>query len=167
MAAELPSPVLPGLTGSLPQVLNQWFTPWLSSYHTNDTPLLRMNFHVRHHIVRLPLCYYLSQNNNKNVMEHGWEGSASTAIPPSASDIVGQHNKIGDIPFRAAVILLQGRPTITTSFLIKCSFSAGGEWENLYGFNSLQWWLQKTCGWYFGREKCILLETHNTACYYI
>jgi len=24
---ELPSPVLPGLTGSFPQVLNQWFRP--------------------------------------------------------------------------------------------------------------------------------------------
>jgi len=33
--AELPSPVLPGLTGSFPQVLNQWFRPWLSSYHTS------------------------------------------------------------------------------------------------------------------------------------
>jgi len=31
--AELPSPVLPGLTGSFPQVLNQWFRPWLNSYH--------------------------------------------------------------------------------------------------------------------------------------
>jgi len=29
--AELPSPVLPGLTGSLPQVLNQWFRPSLNS----------------------------------------------------------------------------------------------------------------------------------------
>ena len=28
--AELPSPVLPGLTGSFPQVLNQWFRPWLT-----------------------------------------------------------------------------------------------------------------------------------------
>jgi len=33
--AELPSPVLPGLTGSFPQVLSQWFGPWLSSYHTH------------------------------------------------------------------------------------------------------------------------------------
>ena len=31
-------------------------------------------------------------------MEYGWEGSTSTAIPPtSSSDIVGQHNKIGGI----------------------------------------------------------------------
>ena len=32
--AELPSPVLPGLTGSFPQVLHQWFRPGLNSYHT-------------------------------------------------------------------------------------------------------------------------------------
>jgi len=31
--AELPSPVLPGLTGSFPQVLHQ-FRPWLNSPHT-------------------------------------------------------------------------------------------------------------------------------------
>ena len=31
---ELPSPVLPGLTWSFPQVLNQQFRPWLNSYHT-------------------------------------------------------------------------------------------------------------------------------------
>ena len=32
--AELPSPVLPGLTRSFPQVLYQWFRPRLNSYHT-------------------------------------------------------------------------------------------------------------------------------------
>jgi len=32
--AELPSPVLPGLTGSFPQVLHQWFRLGLNSYHT-------------------------------------------------------------------------------------------------------------------------------------
>jgi len=34
--AELPSPVLPGLTGSFPQVLNQWFRTGLNSYHTSS-----------------------------------------------------------------------------------------------------------------------------------
>ena len=33
--AELPSPVLPGLTQSFPQVINQWFRPWLNSSHTS------------------------------------------------------------------------------------------------------------------------------------
>ena len=31
--AELPSPVLPGLTQCSPQVINQWFRPWLNSSH--------------------------------------------------------------------------------------------------------------------------------------
>ena len=39
--------------------------------------------------------------------EYWWEGSTSTAIPPtSASDIVGQHYKVGDVTFRAALIRL-------------------------------------------------------------
>jgi len=38
-------------------------------------------------------------------MGYWWEGSLSTAIPPtSASDIVGQHNKTGGITFRAAIV---------------------------------------------------------------
>jgi len=41
----------------------------------------------------------------QNVTEYWWEGSASTAIPPTlASDVVGQHNKIGGITFEAALI---------------------------------------------------------------
>ena len=41
----------------------------------------------------------------QNIMEYCKEGSASTAIPPtSISDVVGPHNKIKDITFRAAVI---------------------------------------------------------------
>jgi len=31
---RIASPVLPGLTGSFPHVLNLWFKPWLNSYHT-------------------------------------------------------------------------------------------------------------------------------------
>jgi len=38
-------------------------------------------------------------------MEHRWEGSDFTAIPPtSAFDVAGQHNKIEDITFRAALV---------------------------------------------------------------
>ena len=41
----------------------------------------------------------------QNVMEYGWEGSTSTAIsPPSASDVVSQHNKIGGVTFGAALL---------------------------------------------------------------
>ena len=40
-----------------------------------------------------------------NVMEYWLEGSTSTVKPPtSASDAVGQHNEIGGINFRAALI---------------------------------------------------------------
>jgi len=39
-------------------------------------------------------------------MEYWWEGSISTAIPPtSTSDIVGQQNRIGGITFKAALLL--------------------------------------------------------------
>ena len=39
-----------------------------------------------------------SVTQQQHVMEYWWEGSASTAIPPtSASDAVGQHNKIEGI----------------------------------------------------------------------
>jgi len=37
-------------------------------------------------------------------MECWWEGSASTAITPSASDVMGQYNKIGGIIFGACLI---------------------------------------------------------------
>jgi len=40
----------------------------------------------------------------QNVAECCWEGSASTAISPAtASDVVGQRNKIGGITFGAAI----------------------------------------------------------------
>jgi len=38
-------------------------------------------------------------------MGYWWEGSTSTAIPPtSATDAVGEHNKIGGITFGAALL---------------------------------------------------------------
>ena len=42
----------------------------------------------------------------QNVMEYWWEGSACTAILSTpTSDITGQHNIIGGIPFEAALML--------------------------------------------------------------
>ena len=42
-----------------------------------------------------------SVTRQQNLMEYWWEGSASTAMQPtSASDTVGQHNKMGGITFR-------------------------------------------------------------------
>ena len=50
-----------------------------------------------------PLLPALAQQ--QNVMGYFWEGSVSTAIPPiSASDVVGQQNKIGGITFGASLI---------------------------------------------------------------
>lgn len=44
-----------------------------------------------------------SVTQQENVMEHWWEGPASTDIPPtSISDTVSQHNKVGGITFGAA-----------------------------------------------------------------
>ena len=65
---------------------------------------VHMYFHVRCHFVRLPLL--LSVSWQQNLMEYCWEGSTSTAIPPpSASDVVDQHNKIGGITFRAYMLV--------------------------------------------------------------
>jgi len=46
-----------------------------------------------------------SVTQQQHVMEYWWENSTSTAIPPpSASAVTGQHNKIGGVTFRAALI---------------------------------------------------------------
>jgi len=46
-----------------------------------------------------------SVTQERNIREYWWEGSTSTAIPPTpASDIVGQHNKIRGITFGAAFV---------------------------------------------------------------
>jgi len=41
----------------------------------------------------------------QHVTECWWEGSAFAAVPPTAaSDVMGQHHKMGGITFRAALI---------------------------------------------------------------
>jgi len=72
--------------------------------------MLRLNCpsSITHHSVRLPLCCHVL--HGKNSTEYWWEGSASTAIPPpSVSDIMGQHNKIGGTTFWAAIISIKRR----------------------------------------------------------
>ena len=50
-----------------------------------------------------PLLSYVARQ--QNLTEYWREGSTSTAISPtSASDVVGQHNKIGGITFRVALV---------------------------------------------------------------
>ena len=71
----------------------------------NDTPLLHMHFHVK-----MPFCHTApllpSVTQQQNVMEFWWEGSTSTAIPPTPASDVGQRDKIGDITFNAVFILV-------------------------------------------------------------
>ena len=45
-----------------------------------------------------------SASQQQNVMEYWWEGSTSAAVSPaSASNVLGQHNKIEGIIFRATL----------------------------------------------------------------
>ena len=58
---------------------------------------------------QMPFCQTASLlpsvTQQQNVMGYCWEGSTSTAVPPiSTSEIVGQHNNIGGITFRAALV---------------------------------------------------------------
>lgn len=41
----------------------------------------------------------------EHVKEYWWEGTSSTAIPPTSVSDTGQHNKIGHITFGAALVL--------------------------------------------------------------
>lgn len=46
-----------------------------------------------------------SITRQQNGMDYWWEGSVFTAAPPkSSSNIVGQHDNIGHIPFKVALI---------------------------------------------------------------
>jgi len=63
------------------------------------TPSLHMHFCVRCHLVWLPL-------SHGNKMEWNyWRGDSTTAVPTmSAYDVVVQHNKTGDITFKASLV---------------------------------------------------------------
>ena len=82
----------------------QWVHFFFYMGKFNDRALLHTHFLVRHHSVRLPLCCHLSHGNK---MKCNIDGKVQpfTAIPPtSASDVMGQHDKIGGITFRAALV---------------------------------------------------------------
>jgi len=69
----------------------------------SDALLLHMHFHVRYHCQSVPLLPSVAWQ--QNITECWCKGATSTATPPTpTSDIVGQHNKIGGITFRAALI---------------------------------------------------------------
>jgi len=53
-------------------------------------------------------------------MGYWWEGSASTAISPSASDAMGQHNKVGGITFGATLLYFY----VSMQFVLVDKFNA-------------------------------------------
>lgn len=64
-----------------------------------------------------PLLYSVTWQ--QHVMEYWQEDSASTDIPPpSASDVVGKHNKIGGITFAATLIVIVGQMASRESLFI-------------------------------------------------
>ena len=80
---------------------------WVSSFSTwrNSIPHLRfihtsMSDAILSDCPSAAICHTAT-----NVTEYWWEGSTSTAIPPtSVSDVVGRHGKVGGFSFRAALI---------------------------------------------------------------
>ena len=84
----------------------QWMPFFFNMEKFSDTPLLHLQSCVRHHFIRLPLCCYMLHGNKMS-----WNiGEKVQPLLPyairkrtSASDIVGQYNKIGGITFRAAL----------------------------------------------------------------
>ena len=66
--SELLSPVLPRLTDSFPQVLNQWYRPWLNSYHTyTNFKQLHMNLCYQHFLATTSFSY--EWNDFKAILE--------------------------------------------------------------------------------------------------
>ena len=73
----------------------------------SDTSFLHMHFHVKCHSVRLPFCCCLSHGNKKEWNIGGKVKPSLALPPPSTSGIVGTHNKIGGISFRASLVEFQ------------------------------------------------------------
>ena len=90
-----------------PQTFNKhcWMLVGAILFTLSSTPMFHLHLHVRHCSLR-----------RQNVMGYWWEGSASTAIPPtSASDTVGQCNEIGGSTFRTSPFLHLYKPDLPTS----------------------------------------------------
>jgi len=74
----------------------------------NNTPLLHPHFHIRCHFVRLSsvaICHMAATHNRILVGNYNLYCHVRTIT----SNIVGQHNKIGGITFRAAFVLICNR----------------------------------------------------------
>lgn len=63
-----------------------------------------LRFHVKCHCMKVP--YLPSVIQQQIVVEYWWEGSTPAAAPQiSASHVMNQCNKVGDITFRAVLPL--------------------------------------------------------------
>ena len=67
-----------------------------------------------------------SVTQQQNITEYWWEGSASTAIPPTS---VGQHNKIWSITFRVALLFSPCFQSWLLSMSVSCT-----SWDWLLSF---------------------------------
>jgi len=77
----------------------QFFSTWIQQHTCASYALLSQTPFCQ----TAPLLPSLTQQ--QNATEYYWQSSTSTAIPPpSTSDTVGQHDKIGGITFGAALI---------------------------------------------------------------
>jgi hypothetical protein len=65
----------------------------------------------------------------QNLTEYWREGLTSTAISTFASDIVGQHNKIGGINFGAALVLNELSRNVRILFVTNLTYLCGN-WIN-------------------------------------
>ena len=96
---------------------HQWVQFFFCTEGFNNTPSLHLHFCVRRHFVRLPLYCHLSHRRkiwwNIGRKIHPLP---STPIPPTfTSDVVGQHNRIWDIAFGAALEYLSWTSSSCTS----------------------------------------------------
>ena len=80
-----------------------------------------------------------SVTRQQHVREYWWESSTSTAIPPpSTSDVVGQHNKVGGTAFRAA--LIEWSLMLAFSRGDKKDFNGAGYVQNVPCTGAIQIW---------------------------
>ena len=83
-----------------------------------DTSLLHTHFHVRQRSVRVPLCCHLSHSDG---MGHGWEGSTSTAVPPTSATDVESANAM-----KQEALLSEQQGTMCHCLIFKCPISFNG-----------------------------------------
>ena len=91
-------------------------------------------------LCQMPFCQAApllpSATQQQNVVEYWWEGSTSTAIPPtSTSDVTGQHNKRRGTIFGAAPIFGVGRRKHVQKHLISLKTSSRKQANYIFLFS--------------------------------